>query len=278
MASRPRPAGARRHEADQGRDGLQPQQSDRIRPDERRDGRGGRRRRPGRARGSSRTRSIAEPRWTSTSVADVLGPLRQGRRDERPVEGVRDAGPAPRMDARAAGAHPRHVGPSRLHDADAIGDLGQARGVRDGPGGTREHLRPDARDHPREPAASRGLDQQQGDVFTYARPIAGAIAYVKYHLPVGSTELADRVREERSVLLVPGDMFGAAQRHPVRVRLRHRAHDEGPRTGGGPAHRPRHVTARRRCGWAPLDDPEYLAYHDEEWGVPLHDDARCSRS
>ena len=34
------------------------------------------------------------------------------------------------------------------------------------------------------------------------------------------------------------------------------------------------MTARRRCSWAPLDDPEYLAYHDEEWGVPLHDDAR----
>ncbi len=50
--------------------------------------------------------------------------------------------------------------------------------------------------------------REQGDVFTYARPVAGAIAYVKYHLPVGSTELVDRVREERSVLLVPGDMFG----------------------------------------------------------------------
>jgi DNA-3-methyladenine glycosylase I len=34
------------------------------------------------------------------------------------------------------------------------------------------------------------------------------------------------------------------------------------------------VTAVRRCGWAPLEDPAYLAYHDEEWGVPLHDDAR----
>jgi aspartate/methionine/tyrosine aminotransferase len=50
--------------------------------------------------------------------------------------------------------------------------------------------------------------QAQGDVFTYARPVAGAIAYVKYDLPVGSTKLVDRVREERSVLLVPGDMFG----------------------------------------------------------------------
>jgi DNA-3-methyladenine glycosylase I len=28
----------------------------------------------------------------------------------------------------------------------------------------------------------------------------------------------------------------------------------------------------RRCEWAPLDDPAYLAYHDEEWGVPSHDD------
>jgi DNA-3-methyladenine glycosylase I len=27
-----------------------------------------------------------------------------------------------------------------------------------------------------------------------------------------------------------------------------------------------------RCGWAPLDDPRYLAYHDEEWGVPVHDE------
>jgi DNA-3-methyladenine glycosylase I len=26
-----------------------------------------------------------------------------------------------------------------------------------------------------------------------------------------------------------------------------------------------------RCGWA-TSDPLYLAYHDEEWGVPLHDD------
>jgi DNA-3-methyladenine glycosylase I len=30
----------------------------------------------------------------------------------------------------------------------------------------------------------------------------------------------------------------------------------------------------RRCGWVPLGDPLYLAYHDEEWGVPAHDDTR----
>ena len=27
-----------------------------------------------------------------------------------------------------------------------------------------------------------------------------------------------------------------------------------------------------RCDWVPLDQPDYLAYHDEEWGVPFHDD------
>jgi len=28
---------------------------------------------------------------------------------------------------------------------------------------------------------------------------------------------------------------------------------------------------RRRCGWV-TDDPLYLRYHDEEWGVPVRDD------
>jgi DNA-3-methyladenine glycosylase I len=30
---------------------------------------------------------------------------------------------------------------------------------------------------------------------------------------------------------------------------------------------------RRRCSWCG-DDPLYTRYHDEEWGVPLHDDRR----
>ena len=32
------------------------------------------------------------------------------------------------------------------------------------------------------------------------------------------------------------------------------------------------MTAVQRCGWASLEDPAYLAYHDEEWGTPSHDD------
>ena len=50
--------------------------------------------------------------------------------------------------------------------------------------------------------------RSHGDIFRWARPTAGAIAYAKYDLPVRSTELVERIRQERSVLLVPGDMFG----------------------------------------------------------------------
>ncbi|MBM3391006.1 MAG: DNA-3-methyladenine glycosylase I [Betaproteobacteria bacterium] len=31
--------------------------------------------------------------------------------------------------------------------------------------------------------------------------------------------------------------------------------------------------ARRRCGWCG-SDPLYVAYHDTEWGVPVHDDRK----
>lgn len=30
--------------------------------------------------------------------------------------------------------------------------------------------------------------------------------------------------------------------------------------------------ALQRCPWLNLDKPDYVAYHDREWGVPVHDD------
>jgi len=33
------------------------------------------------------------------------------------------------------------------------------------------------------------------------------------------------------------------------------------------------TTTKSRCGWAG-DDPEMVGYHDEEWGVPVHDRVR----
>lgn len=29
---------------------------------------------------------------------------------------------------------------------------------------------------------------------------------------------------------------------------------------------------KKYCGWLHLDNPLYVKYHDEEWGIPVHDD------
>jgi aspartate/methionine/tyrosine aminotransferase len=47
-----------------------------------------------------------------------------------------------------------------------------------------------------------------GELFEYIPPVAGAIALVKYRLPLGSTALFDRLRIEKSVLVTPGAHFG----------------------------------------------------------------------
>lgn len=47
-----------------------------------------------------------------------------------------------------------------------------------------------------------------GHPFEWTPPDAGAFLYARYGLPVGSTALTDRLREEESVLIVPGDAFG----------------------------------------------------------------------
>lgn len=47
-----------------------------------------------------------------------------------------------------------------------------------------------------------------GDRFSWIAPEAGAIGYVRYTHEVNSTALVTRLREEKSVLIVPGDHFG----------------------------------------------------------------------
>lgn len=47
-----------------------------------------------------------------------------------------------------------------------------------------------------------------GAAFSWTRPEAGAIAYIRYHYRVNSTTLVERLRERHSVLIVPGDHFG----------------------------------------------------------------------
>jgi aspartate/methionine/tyrosine aminotransferase len=47
-----------------------------------------------------------------------------------------------------------------------------------------------------------------GDVFTAVPPAAAAIAFVRYHLDMTSSEFADRLRTQQSVLVAPGAHFG----------------------------------------------------------------------
>jgi len=46
------------------------------------------------------------------------------------------------------------------------------------------------------------------DILDYVPPQAGAIALVKYDLPIASTALFDRLRTRHSVLITPGSHFG----------------------------------------------------------------------
>ena len=45
--------------------------------------------------------------------------------------------------------------------------------------------------------------------------MASALSFVRYDLPLGSTELVHRLRAEKSTLVVPGDCFGVD--HHLRI-------------------------------------------------------------
>jgi aspartate/methionine/tyrosine aminotransferase len=50
----------------------------------------------------------------------------------------------------------------------------------------------------------------QQPMLRYIRPVAGAIAFAEVDLPTPTREIVERIRRDRSVLLVPGEMFGVA--------------------------------------------------------------------
>jgi len=54
-----------------------------------------------------------------------------------------------------------------------------------------------------------------GDLFEYTPPLAGAIAWMKYKLPISSIELVEKLRKEQSVLIVAGDQCGL----PKHIRI-----------------------------------------------------------
>ena len=66
---------------------------------------------------------------------------------------------------------------------------------------TREHLRTNL------PVVKEWVGRH-GHNFSFIPPRAGAIAYLKYNLRINSTSFAQRLRKEKSTLIVPGDYFG----------------------------------------------------------------------
>lgn len=54
-----------------------------------------------------------------------------------------------------------------------------------------------------------------GNMFSYTAPEAAAIAFIRYNLDINSTELVERLRKEKSLMIAPGDHFGID--HHVRI-------------------------------------------------------------
>jgi len=50
--------------------------------------------------------------------------------------------------------------------------------------------------------------EKHGDHFSMIPPKAGGMAFIRYNMKINSRELADRLREEKSVFIMDGDCFG----------------------------------------------------------------------
>ena len=61
----------------------------------------------------------------------------------------------------------------------------------------------------------------QGGLFSVAPSAATAIAFVRYHLPVASFDLAERIRTDTRLLVAPGALLGAE--HHLRITLGYEA-------------------------------------------------------
>jgi len=57
------------------------------------------------------------------------------------------------------------------------------------------------------PIFTRWMEKHRENL-SFLPPQAGAIAYVKYNLKINSSKFADRLKKEKSTLIVPGDHFG----------------------------------------------------------------------
>ena len=48
---------------------------------------------------------------------------------------------------------------------------------------------------------------RHSELLSHVAPDAGAIAFIRYAQPINSTRLIERLRDEKGVLVVPGDHF-----------------------------------------------------------------------
>ncbi len=62
---------------------------------------------------------------------------------------------------------------------------------------------------------------EHGNMFSVFPSQAAAIAFVRYNLPINSTDLVERLRKEKSVLIVPGDHFGLDHHLRISFGLEH---------------------------------------------------------
>ena len=92
------------------------------------------------------------------------------------------------------------IAPTALSDALATVALAPARRAR-----LLERTRGILREN--YPAIAGWLHDRQR-TFSFIPPEAGAIIYLRYRQRINSTELVTRLREEKGVLIVPGDHFG----------------------------------------------------------------------
>lgn len=52
---------------------------------------------------------------------------------------------------------------------------------------------------------------KNANLFSCILPKAGGMAFVRYNMDINSTELVHKLREERSIMLLPGDVYGMDQ-------------------------------------------------------------------
>jgi len=76
------------------------------------------------------------------------------------------------------------------------------------------------------PVLERWMENHPG-MFTLTPPQAAAIAFVHYNIEENSTQLIERLRSEKSVLIVPGDYFGIDRHVRISYGLPHEYLTEG---------------------------------------------------